>query len=137
MKILSRIGLRVRIFTVLILIMLITLGTGIIMIWNVYHMESLSKSLIESNMATLHAIDKIQISLINQKGFVSYYFIDGNINWLNQLDKYRLAFEKSLEQAWDFEQTEEQKKVLNRIEYEYGKYIRLIMKCILTPTLVY
>ena len=43
--------------------------------------------------------EALETALINQKGFVSYYFMDGDPDWLRQLGEYRQIFKERLDEA--------------------------------------
>ncbi len=83
------ISLRIRIYTVLTTLVLITLLGGIIMVWYTYRIQDLITDIIDPNLAAFQVAEELEIALVNQKGFVSYYFLDGNPKWLERLDEYR------------------------------------------------
>jgi C4-dicarboxylate-specific signal transduction histidine kinase len=68
--------------------------------------------------------ESLEIALVNQKGFVSYYFIDGNPDWLVQLEKYRRIFSEQLGRAKVLAQTQDQKDTILKIAKEYDLYTR-------------
>jgi len=117
------VGLRPRIFILLAALLSITLGGGGVMIWYTYQIEGLLSSLIETDVASLQAAEALETALINQKGFVSYYFMDGNPKWLVQLEKYRQAFEERLRKAKEMALLSGDRETLDRIEAEYSRYV--------------
>jgi len=116
-------NLRTRIYLLLTAVVSVTILGGLIMVWYTYRMEGLLNSIISENMATLYAAEGLEIALVNQKGFVSYYFLDGDPDWLKQLGEYRQVFKERLEKTKTLARTEDQKKAVSRIEAEYGAYI--------------
>ena len=119
----NRIVLRKRIYLVLTALVLITFIGGVVMIWYTYRIEDLITAVADENMVALETAEDLQIALANQKGFVSYYFLDGDPAWLRQLGQYRQIFADRLEKTREFIDSERQKEVLDKIEREYLVYI--------------
>ena len=90
------ISLRTRIYLLLTSLVLVTIMGGLVMVWYTYRMEGLLTNIISKNMATFYAAEGLEIALVNQKGFVSYYFLDGDPDWLRQLGEYRQVFKERL-----------------------------------------
>ncbi|MCD4788944.1 MAG: hypothetical protein K8R37_03000, partial [Bacteroidales bacterium] len=78
----NRISLRGRIFLILAALVIITMIGGVVMVWYTYRMEEQLTSIIEKDMTAFQTAEALATSLVNQKGFVSYYFIDGDQQWL-------------------------------------------------------
>jgi signal transduction histidine kinase len=116
-------NLRTRIFLLLTAVVFVTIMGGVVMVWYTYRMEGLLNDIISENMATLYAAEGLEIALVNQKGFVSYYFLDGDPDWLRQLGEYRQVFRERLETTKTLAKTAQQKEAVSRIEAEYGRYI--------------
>ena len=93
------------------------------MVWYTYRMEGLLTNIISKNMATFYAAEGLEIALVNQKGFVSYYFLDGDPDWLRQLGEYRQVFKGRLKEAKTLVETEHEKEAIARIEAEYNRYV--------------
>ena len=119
----NRINLRTRIYLLLAALVFVTIMGGLVMVWYTYRMEGLLTNVISKNMATLYAAEGLEIALVNQKGFVSYYFLDGDPDWLRQLGEYRQIFKERLEKTKTLANTERQKQTISRIEAEYGRYV--------------
>lgn len=118
-----QISLRNRIYLLLATILLITLSGGIVLVWYTYSMQDLLAAITEKNMAALQTAQGLETALVNQKGFVSYYFLDGDPDWLRQLGEYRQIFKDRLEAAKQQAQSETQHQTINRIEAQYTRYI--------------
>jgi signal transduction histidine kinase len=86
-------------------------------------MEGILTSIIDKNIAAFQTAEALETALVNQKGFVSYYFMDGNPDWLRQLGKYRQIFKERLNEAYSFVENKQQKEVINQIKFEYEFYI--------------
>ncbi len=118
----KKINLRKRLYLVLTVLFMVTLAGGLITIWYSYRTEKLITSIIEKNLTTLQTAEDLDVALVNQKGFVSYYFLDSDPNWLKQLEKHREIFRKKLKDAGEFTTSIEQKETIKLIESEYNKY---------------
>ncbi|MBC2743078.1 MAG: histidine kinase [Desulfosarcina sp.] len=120
----SRISLKNRIYIHMAAIFLVTLSGAAVMVWYSYSIEGVLTTITDENLVAFRSAESLEIALVNQKGYVSYYFLDGNLNWLDQLDKYRRMFSEQLGQARALAQTSDQKKAIDRIAEEYNHYIR-------------
>jgi len=65
----------------------------------------------------------LETALVNQKGFVTYFFLDGDLEWLRQLGEYRQVFKDRLEDVNALSTEEADREALRRIEQLYGQYI--------------
>jgi signal transduction histidine kinase len=115
--------LRVRVFIVLAALVLITLAGGMVMIRYAYLMESLFAQSIGKEMAAGLQVEALLQALIKHRGFVSYYFMDGNVQWLAHLEEQRETFREHLERARSLASAPEDEEALQRIETRYNQYI--------------
>ncbi len=107
----------------LTVLVLITIGGGLVMVWYTYQIEGLLSSIIYRNIAAYQAAEALETALINQKGFVSYYFIDGDPTWLRQLGEYRQIFRERLRTVRAIAENDVQKEAIHKIDQEYANYI--------------
>lgn len=121
----KRINLRLRIYLLLAGLVMITFSGGLVMIWYTYRIESLFNRIIDKNVAAYQVVETLENALINQKGFVTYYFLDNDPGWLEQLGVYRQVFRERMKEARDFVERKDQEKIISEIEKEYEKYITL------------
>lgn len=122
----NRIRLRIRIYIILTALIFVTLTGGGITVWHSYRTEGLLSNLIDKDMAALQAAESLEIALVNQKGFVSYYFLDRDPDWLRRLGEYRQLFKNQLEKVRsiaDESRDRQQQDTVRRIESEYALYI--------------
>ena len=119
----NQIVLRKRIYLVLASLVLITFMGGVVMIWYTYRIEAHITAVTEENMVALETAEDLQIALANQKGFVSYYFLDRNPDWLRQLGDYQQRFNLKLSEVQRLFKTPEQKDTIERIAEEYRQYV--------------
>jgi signal transduction histidine kinase len=122
-KMWHRFSLRARIYIILAALVLITLAGGFVTVWYSYKMERLLTTVTEKELAAFQTAEALEIALANQKGFLSYYFIEGNPEWLRQLGEYRQIFKERLKDAFSFAGSENEETVLRRIKTEYARYV--------------
>ncbi len=119
----NQITLRIRICLLLAALISVTLMGGIITIWYSYRMEILLTKVIDRDIAAFQSAEALEIALVNQKGFLSYYFLDDDPEWLRRLGEARQVFKERMKRANSAAETNEQKETLERIESEYVQYI--------------
>ena len=120
----QRISLKTRLVTILTVLVLLTLCGGLVMIWYTYRIESLLDAITEKHLASYEIAESLESALVNQKGFVSYYIIDGDPDWLRQLEEYRRIFKTRMDDAHRLAENDpRQLETLSRIETEYQGYI--------------
>ena len=120
----KRISLRVRLFLILASLVIVTLAGGSVMMWYTYQIDALFEGIIDRDIAALQAAESLDKALVNQKGFATYYFLDGNPDWLKKLGEYRQAFKIGLKDVRELARTAADKKTVDEIEFEYAEYIR-------------
>ncbi|MDM8552091.1 ATP-binding protein [Desulfobacterales bacterium HSG2] len=119
----TRIHLRIWIYMILAALVFITLAGGVVTVWDTYRMERLLSAVIDEDVAAFQAAESMEAALINQKGFVSYYFLDRDPDWLRQLGDYRRIFKERLEKTRALVENDRQRKAIEQIESEYLSYI--------------
>ena len=123
MKIWGKISLRTRMYVILIALVLISMAGGMVTVWYTYQMEHLLTAVTEKNIAAFQTAEALEIALVNQKGFVSYYFIEGDPEWLRKLGEFRQIFKERLNDALQMAESEREREALYRIKTEYTQYI--------------
>jgi signal transduction histidine kinase len=118
-----RLTLKTRIYFVLAALIGVAVGGGMLMLWHTHRMQGILTDVVERNLAAYETAVSLETALVNQKGFVTYYFLDGDSGWLSRLGEYRQIFKDHLEQALMLAQAEPQKAAIERIETEYTAYI--------------
>ena len=116
-------SLRGRIFIVLAALALITVAGGVVMIRYTFQMEALFAQSIGKEMAAALQVEALLQALTKQKGFVSYYFIDGDVQWLAGLEEQREVFQEHLESARRLASAPEDEDAIQRIETKYNQYV--------------
>lgn len=116
-------SLKSRVYLVNAILLSITLIGAALMVWYTYKIERIFKEIISTNVAIFQSADELSESLINQKGFVSYYLLDKNPDWLDQLTKYRILFNDNLVMVKSLANEPWEIKTIDQIEKEYKVYI--------------
>ncbi len=116
-------SLRFKIYTLLLLMSTVAIAGGLTMCWYTYQMNHLLSTIVDKEFVSYKAAQDMQMALANQKGFLTYYFIDGQSRWLEELGSYRQLFRQKLAQAFSYAQSNEQKTILKQIESKYQDYI--------------
>jgi len=120
-----RISLRARIYIILAALLIITVAGGFVTFWYSLKMDRLLTTVAEKEMAAFQTAEALEMALANQKGFLSYYFIEGNPEWLRQLGEYRQIFKERLKEALSFAGSKEEEQVLQKIKAEYARYTEI------------
>ncbi len=119
-----RLGFSSRIFINMFLLLSTTFGMGVTSIWYADQFNKMLNQVIYEDMAALQASRAIETELANQKGFVTYYFLDGDAKWLNELAVHRREFVKWLEQAYEIDHKPVHIAMLDQIRSKYEKYVK-------------
>jgi signal transduction histidine kinase len=108
---------------ILAALVLTTLGGGLVTMWHTYRMGHLFSSVIDPAVMGLEAAQELETALVRQKGLTTYYFLDGNPDWLNQLEQLNEYFHAWLQKARSSAHTDHERSILNQIESEYLHYV--------------
>jgi signal transduction histidine kinase len=118
------ITLKIRLVAILTSLVLLTAAGGGVMIWYTYRIESLLTVVTKRHFASYQAAVSLETALAKEKGLVSYYALDGNPDWLGQLQGYQKDFKLRLAEVYRLsEGNSEQLATLSQIENEYNRYI--------------
>jgi signal transduction histidine kinase len=116
------VSLRTKIMCALTVLVVIALLGGVTTILMMHRMEAAVSSAFKSRVAALNVAQELESALAMQRGLLSYYFIDGNAEWLSQLDQHRYAFAGWLKKAREIVSSEPEREILNEIESRYIHY---------------
>ncbi|HQO78415.1 MAG TPA: MCP four helix bundle domain-containing protein, partial [Thermodesulfobacteriota bacterium] len=119
----KQLSLRARVYAVLFFFVFIVLGGGVVMIWYTYQMETLVARLVNKDVSSLQEIGKLLRELDNQKGFISYFFVDGNTEWLKRADSHPLEFRERIIQVRKLARSKQDKAIIQQIEQQYDEYL--------------
>jgi signal transduction histidine kinase len=116
-------SLRQRVYLANAVLLGITVMGSIAMIWYTYKTEDLFTGIVARHIPMYQAAESLETSLLNQKGYLSYYLLDKNPEWLRQLADFKLDFENRLASAKPLVTEDWEKQDLCRIESVYATYI--------------
>lgn len=116
-------SLRQRVYLANLVLLAITVAGAIVMIWYSYKTEALFSSIVDRHIPVYQTAEALETSLLNQKGYLSYYLLDNNPDWLLQLSRVQEQFSEQLKAARPLIREPWEKEALNRIETEYKIYI--------------
>lgn len=116
--------LKTRLFFVVAALMLITVSGGIVMIAYTVQMENIVSEITERGLTAFEIAEGMESALAMQKGFVAYYFMDRNPQWLQQLGEYRQIFREKLAEAKSLAMDAKLLRDIEAIETEYNQYIQ-------------
>jgi signal transduction histidine kinase len=119
----KRLNLRTRVFVLLAALILTTLAGALVTLWHNEATDALLGSLIEKNVASFHAAEELEAALLRQKGFLTYFFLDGNPQWLADMEKNQRVFEEWLEKARQSSYTAPMGELIKKIDSDYHRYV--------------
>jgi signal transduction histidine kinase len=117
-------SLRVRILLLLGALILTALVGGLVTIWHTGATDDLLTSLIDKNMASFQAAEGLEIALLKQKGYLTYFFLDGNPEWLAQLQQDNQSFVDWLNKAHNSATSPVMTNILDKIDTKYRDYAK-------------
>jgi len=116
-------SLKQRVYFANAVLLGITVMGAVAMIWYTYKTEAVFSHIEGRNLPVYQAAEALETSLLNQKGYLSYYLLDNNPDWIRQLASLRTVFEEQLAKAKPLVEEPWEKEALARIEKEYITYI--------------
>ncbi len=123
MKNFQMITLRSIILYIFITMVSVAMVGSTLTLWYTYQMDNLLVSVVKKDMVLYKSVQDMELALANQKGFLTYYLVDGDAKWLEYLGQYRAMFKQSYEEAISLKISDTQSLALKSIESEYIKYI--------------
>lgn len=112
----SKIGF---IFSAMVIIVLLSGGS---MLWYTRLIDAMLISMVNKDFVLYRTAQNMELALANQKGFLTYYLIDGDVKWLQSLAEYRQIFYQIIEDAQRLELTPKQREDLEVIADKYRLY---------------
>lgn len=120
-----QLSLKNRVYLVNTILLFTTLIGAGFMIWYTYRTEKIFKTIIEENIVIYQSAEALGTSLINQKGFVSYYLLDKNPSWLEQLSTYTVRFDEQLTTVESIVNEAWERKAVTEIRSRYKNYVQV------------
>ncbi|MDY6824459.1 MAG: ATP-binding protein [Thermodesulfobacteriota bacterium] len=116
-------SLSTRILFTLSLLLLLTAGIAVTAIWYAGRFNNMLTEVAGQRLELVQTARIMETALANQKGFVTYFFLDGDPKWLKELAAHRQKFREALSTALDFQQSPPQLDILKKISRQYESYI--------------
>lgn len=120
----KRISLAKRIIGHVALLELVTIIIGGMAIWYAVGFQKTINDMVGQNIKALQASREMENALANQKGFVTYCFLDSDPKWLQELAHYRSTFRNWLETAKQVDRDPAHAALLDQISNQYQSYIK-------------
>ena len=117
-----KLNIRKRIYIVLAALVCVSVIGGMVMVWYTYRMDRILELITEKEFAAFQTAEALETALVNQKGFVSYYFLDNDPDWLRQLGEYRQVFQQKLKEARSLSTDPVNKAAIQQLAEEYTRY---------------
>ncbi len=114
-----QLSLKKRVYLVNAILVCITLIGAMLMIWYTYKTEKIFREIIDRNVVIFQSAEALSTSLVNQKGFISYYLLDGDPAWIDELKQYMALFEEHLETVKSLVQEKWEEDAVAQIQSEY------------------
>ncbi|MFC1853521.1 nitrogen regulation protein NR(II) [candidate division CSSED10-310 bacterium] len=111
-----------QVFGLLGLLVLMAISLGLANLFYTTTIRKLFTTEIDKALVGFQVAESLETSLINQKGFVTYYSLDGNAQWLERLRHHHQQFEINLRQSQRTALDEDTAGILKRINQEYKLY---------------
>lgn len=111
-----------RIIVSFLVIAILLILVGYLSSLTTKNLQKVSRAIMKENVSSLKAAEELELALLNQKGMVSSYFLDGNISWLQSLEERKKDFEEWFNNAQGVALTDGEKKILQDIMDLYKVY---------------
>lgn len=87
-------------------------------------------NIVDKELVKYQITEEMETALVNQKGFVTYFYVDMDPSWLEQLGIYRQVFRERLDELSLLDNTDVQRQTIEEIQASYSEYVALINQVI-------
>ena len=116
------IPLRAKLLLVLAGLTLTILSGSGITLWYTHQVDTTWSPTVSRDIESFQAAEELLAALVMQKGFVTYYFLKNDQEWLDKLHTHHETFMSWIQRARDTDQGREAHAILNEIETRYLRY---------------
>ena len=116
-------SLRTKIISLFTGMAAIVVVAGIALLWYTYRVDTMLGTMVKKELVIYRAAQDMELALANQKGYVTYYLVDGEAKWLEALGQYRQVFAQNLTQTAALDLNVSQRQALEDIARRYAGYI--------------
>ncbi|MEW5774144.1 MAG: ATP-binding protein [Thermodesulfobacteriota bacterium] len=120
---LRRLSIRALVFAMLAGLVAVTIGGGATALWYAGRMEAMLAGVFDEDMLAYRAADKLAAALVMQKGLATYYFLDGDPRWLDELAASQREFAAWEERARSALRDDVGRTLFRQIEAGYARYV--------------
>ncbi|MEW6267434.1 MAG: ATP-binding protein [Thermodesulfobacteriota bacterium] len=114
-------SLRSRILIIAATLTCLTIGGGLISLWYTYRTNSYIRQVLDDDVAALEVADQLEKTLVMQKGYLTYFFQDGQESWLDELDRLHRGFQEQLVKAGAYALSGEEQGLIAQMDKEYKR----------------
>ena len=119
--------MRIKLATKFLVLVLAVLALGVlnsaVALYSSRKLESLLRTTVEANVASVRAAEKLEIALLEQRGLVSAYILDDlDPVWLGKLREVEPEFHRWLSAARQTASSPDELEILDRVEVVYRQY---------------
>jgi signal transduction histidine kinase len=101
----------------------LAVASSVVALLSSWHIASLLHYTVTENLPSVRAAEELEISLLEQRGFVSLYLLDGGKpSWLDELKRRKRSFDEWLARAQKSAHTPEEKEILISLDAVYREY---------------
>jgi signal transduction histidine kinase len=115
-------SLRVKLACIFLAMLFMVLICGVGMVWNTRLVNTMLTEVMQKDLILYEKAREMELALANQKGYLTYFFVDGNTKWINSLTTYQKVFRQHLDTALAQDLNDEQQTSLIQIEQTYKQY---------------
>lgn len=120
----NRLSLRTRLFILLGLMIFQNLAGPCLSLYYSAQIKSKYASVVDMDMESLMEAMRLEKALIMQKGFATYFFLTGSVEWLESLKGYNEQFREALKRAKTSGHLDPSSQILTDIEEKYENYVK-------------
>ena len=117
-------SLRRRIYVLLFALVAVNAATAIATVWFLNTAQENYLRALARDLASLVSAQRLESALVMKKGYITYYVLSGDEEWLSRLAEKRAIFEAELDKAKANAGTGHARAILSRIEGGYIRYSR-------------
>jgi signal transduction histidine kinase len=96
---LRRLSIKALVFAMLSGLVVLSVSGGALTFWYAARMDGTLSGILDDSFPAYQAAEELRTALVMQKGLVTYYFLDGNPQWLELLSGSERDFERWLSRA--------------------------------------
>jgi len=112
-----------KISLALVGVLVLAVLSSVVALLSAHRIGSLMQSMVTDNVGSVRAAEELEVALLEQRGFVSSYILDGgNDAWLEELARRKPGFVRWLARARDAAHTDAEREILGRLTGVYHQY---------------